>query len=775
MSSRDFTFRSSIVERFIRDGYVVIKPSRAIDKKVHERVVDSLKGSPCLSNGKAPRKILQSVFEDIETVLRSNEVVIAATGILGEKYVHGPHVVPIVNRGEVETISRHRDATFGREPRRGHAVSDTVVVFYVPQKMQDASGPLAVAPGSHRIVSTDLTRHLDDGNINNSCVEYQQLLRLMPVYCTPGSVILMHHDLVHGRFPWKETAPERWLVKCEFVRLAHRFHNTVRPVWPLSSLSPGQPPESNTSETDVIAKDIVANLILDLDQPCLKQTFEFRDRAEPSSMYYLVDVQSLREWIANGERSHSSNIGAIGILQMDTRSEETSAFLARVVLAVQVWLALMIKEQAPERRDGILSNVIEALKCHMLKIVEDDVGNMDMNDVRVNVVKQLFGFLASVSAEGTLCESECKFVLQSLQNVVSSLVNSTNPMNQQVREKIMSSAIDAIGWVASLHVTISSDVNLESVIKLLATIHDFQHSDPTCATTRYFVWLAVARVACALKHTDRASGHGLLEAWRNAEATLPSMRLGCEICDEANKHTAHESRHLTSCSHRQPTKVKGESCTYEKMTTCLSVEQTTAYLEEPPAPDRLVVVCGPSGVGKTTILNMVLNACYAVCESGVSHTTRRPRTGERDGAAYHFVSQNEFDKLAKGDSFVEYAHNRGNSYGLSWHALGCVDKRICIVDTNPEAAEKIWSMKLSKTMRFVYILPPGNDDATKLKILRERLLSRGSEAGAAFDAKMETAASKLASYNVQEFWEKGIVNSNLLLAVQEFIEFLLSK
>lgn len=81
-----------------------------------------------------------------------------------------------------------------------------------------------------------------------------------------------------------------------------------------------------------------------------------------------------------------------------------------------------------------------------------------------------------------------------------------------------------------------------------------------------------------------------------------------------------------------------------------------------PGPARLTVLSGPSGVGKSTVVDRLRRASPEIWLS-VSVTTRPPRPGEKDGREYHFVSELEFGELAQADDLLEWANFAGNWYG----------------------------------------------------------------------------------------------------------------
>mmetsp|Transcript_43659 Transcript_43659/g.92809 ORF Transcript_43659/g.92809 Transcript_43659/m.92809 type:complete len:92 (-) Transcript_43659:280-555(-) len=89
-------------------------------------------------------------------------------------------------------------------------------------------------------------------------------------------------------------------------------------------------------------------------------------------------------------------------------------------------------------------------------------------------------------------------------------------------------------------------------------------------------------------------------------------------------------------------------------------------MAEPPesTPPRPVVICGPSGVGKGTLIEL-LQEHFPAGKFGfsVSHTTRKPREGEEDGVHYHFSTVDSMKEEIEAGKFVEYAEVHGNYYG----------------------------------------------------------------------------------------------------------------
>ncbi|CAL8581994.1 guanylate kinase, variant 2 [Xanthoria parietina] len=101
---------------------------------------------------------------------------------------------------------------------------------------------------------------------------------------------------------------------------------------------------------------------------------------------------------------------------------------------------------------------------------------------------------------------------------------------------------------------------------------------------------------------------------------------------------------------------------------------------------RPVVISGPSGTGKSTILKRLFAAHPDTFGFSVSHTTRAPRSGERDGIEYNFTTTESFLKLADEGGFIEHAQFGGNHYGTSVKAVRDVaeEGRICVLDIEME-------------------------------------------------------------------------------------------
>ena len=139
-------------------------------------------------------------------------------------------------------------------------------------------------------------------------------------------------------------------------------------------------------------------------------------------------------------------------------------------------------------------------------------------------------------------------------------------------------------------------------------------------------------------------------------------------------------------------------------------------------PGNLFVVAAPSGAGKSSLVNALMELDARVRPS-VSHTTRAPRGQEKHGREYFFVSEPEFDSMVLGEGFLEWAHVHGRRYGTSKKAI---EDRIAqgvdvILEIDFQGALQV--KKIFANAVLIFILPPSWEE------LRSRLERRGERRG----------------------------------------------
>lgn len=174
---------------------------------------------------------------------------------------------------------------------------------------------------------------------------------------------------------------------------------------------------------------------------------------------------------------------------------------------------------------------------------------------------------------------------------------------------------------------------------------------------------------------------------------------------------------------------------------------------------NVFVVSGPSGVGKSTLVRRVLEADPRVRFS-VSHTTRRPRPGERDGVDYHFVDEAGFRELVATGAFLEWAEYQGNLYGTSRAAVDAPTREgfDMILEVEVQGAKQLQT-RLPDAVR-VFILPPS------LEALETRLRERNTEDDVVTRRRLEIAREELA---YAEQCQHRIVNESIDKAIDELL------
>jgi guanylate kinase len=171
----------------------------------------------------------------------------------------------------------------------------------------------------------------------------------------------------------------------------------------------------------------------------------------------------------------------------------------------------------------------------------------------------------------------------------------------------------------------------------------------------------------------------------------------------------------------------------------------------------VLVVTGPSGVGKGTLIRRLLER-RPDYRLSVSATTRPPRPGEQDGRDYHFLSEQEFERrLAAGD-FLEHALYAGNHYGTLKAEVDRTPGNL-VLEIEVEGARQVRQALPEATQ--VFIAPPSDET------LRQRLEGRMTDAPEVIERRLARAKEELAAR--QEF-KRVIVNDDLERAVDELAD-----
>jgi len=162
---------------------------------------------------------------------------------------------------------------------------------------------------------------------------------------------------------------------------------------------------------------------------------------------------------------------------------------------------------------------------------------------------------------------------------------------------------------------------------------------------------------------------------------------------------------------------------------------------------KLVVLSGPSGVGKTTIAELLCRTDRF--EESVSATTRPPRDGEEDGRHYHFLDEKGFRRRDREGAFLEQAVVHGHRYGTLRSEVERILRRgrHCILNIDVQGAKQL--MDSRKDAVFVFLLPPD------LETLESRLRERSTDSEEDVRSRLDTALRELEQ---QELYDHRIVN-----------------
>jgi guanylate kinase len=176
----------------------------------------------------------------------------------------------------------------------------------------------------------------------------------------------------------------------------------------------------------------------------------------------------------------------------------------------------------------------------------------------------------------------------------------------------------------------------------------------------------------------------------------------------------------------------------------------------------LLVVSGPSGVGKGTLVERLAGA-RAECIFSISSTTRPRRSGEEDGVQYEFLSKQEFERRRSAGFFLEWAEVHGHLYGTPAKSVDQEVRagRVVLLDIDVQGGASVRRARPDAVTVFVY--PPS------MEVLRQRLQTRNTEHPEVVELRLKNAPQEMAQYREYDY---VIINDDLDQAVSRLVAIL---
>ncbi|MCL7042045.1 hypothetical protein MKW94_003702 [Papaver nudicaule] len=173
-----------------------------------------------------------------------------------------------------------------------------------------------------------------------------------------------------------------------------------------------------------------------------------------------------------------------------------------------------------------------------------------------------------------------------------------------------------------------------------------------------------------------------------------------------------------------------------------------------------IVISGPSGVGKGTLISKLMKEFPSTFGFSVSHTTRAPREKEVDGVHYHFAERTSMEKEIRDGKFLESASVHGNLYGTSIEAVEVVSDagKRCVLDIDVQGARSVRTCSLDAI--YIFICPPSFEE------LEKRLRARGTETEEQVQKRLRNAKIELEEGKSSGLFDHILVNCDLEICYQ---------
>ena len=178
---------------------------------------------------------------------------------------------------------------------------------------------------------------------------------------------------------------------------------------------------------------------------------------------------------------------------------------------------------------------------------------------------------------------------------------------------------------------------------------------------------------------------------------------------------------------------------------------------------KLVVISGPSGVGKSTLLHRLFQEYPDKVSFSVSYTSRNPRNGETHGKDYYFIDTETFKKKIESNDFLEWACVHDNYYGTGKTEVEeiLLAGKNCILDIDVQGADSVRNTEIPAI--FLFIAPEN------IEVLKNRLEKRGTESQEAIERRLKNAIGEIAQ---KDKYDYVIINKDLDDAYRELQKYI---